>query len=129
MKAGLMEIADIFVVNKSDRPDAQNFVRHLRSMLAPAFYAKKTEIPIMQTVAMRREGVDALWEKILAYLDSGSYNNQKVRLLAEKVYYLIMQERMKGVSKEVIKETIEQQMNRTDFNVYRFTKEYTDSLK
>ena len=129
MKAGLMEIADIFVVNKSDRPDAQNFVRHLRSMLAPAFHTKQVEIPIMQTVAMRREGVDALWEKILAYLGSGSFNNQKARLLAEKVYYLIMQERMKGVSKEVIKETIEQQMNRTDFNIYRFTQEYTDRLK
>ena len=129
MKAGLMEIADIFVVNKSDRPDAQNFVRHLRSMLAPAFHTKQVEIPIMQTVAMRREGVDALWEKILAYLGSGSYNKQKVRLLAEKVYYLIMQERMKGVSKEEIKENIEQQMNRTDFNTYRFTQEYTERLK
>ena len=38
MKAGLMEIADIFVVNKSDRPDADLFVKNLRLMLAPAFH-------------------------------------------------------------------------------------------
>src|ERR1700741_2657143 len=37
MKAGLMEIADVFVVNKSDRPDADTFVKHLRLMLAPTF--------------------------------------------------------------------------------------------
>ncbi|WP_462222732.1 methylmalonyl Co-A mutase-associated GTPase MeaB, partial [Ferruginibacter sp.] len=34
MKAGLMEIADIFVVNKADRPDADTFVKNLRLMLA-----------------------------------------------------------------------------------------------
>src|ERR1044071_3692520 len=50
MKAGLMEIADIFVVNKSDRPDADEFVKNLRMMLAPAF-ATHPEIPIMKTVA------------------------------------------------------------------------------
>ena len=37
MKAGLMEIADIFVINKADRPDADLFVKNLRSLLAPAF--------------------------------------------------------------------------------------------
>src|SRR6201993_1929586 len=37
MKAGLMEIADIFVINKSDRPDADLFVKNLNLMMAPAF--------------------------------------------------------------------------------------------
>src|SRR4051812_32860846 len=37
MKAGLMEIADIFVVNKADRPDTDSMVKNLRLMLAPAF--------------------------------------------------------------------------------------------
>ena len=37
MKAGLMEIADVFAVNKADRPEADLFVRNLRLMLAPAF--------------------------------------------------------------------------------------------
>src|SRR5689334_13880915 len=44
MKAGLMEIADIFVVNKSDRPDANAFVSNLRLMLAPAFKAHGNEV-------------------------------------------------------------------------------------
>src|SRR5215216_7064838 len=56
MKAGLMEIADIFVVNKSDRPDADNFVKNLRLMLAPAFATHKNEIPVIKTVASQQEG-------------------------------------------------------------------------
>ncbi len=34
MKAGIMEIADIFVVNKADRPEADNFINNLKSMVA-----------------------------------------------------------------------------------------------
>src|ERR1043166_155446 len=44
MKAGLMEIADIFVVNKSDRPGADIFVKNLQMMLAPAFRNHYNEI-------------------------------------------------------------------------------------
>src|SRR5215204_572044 len=56
MKAGLMEIADIFVVNKSDRPDADLFVKNLRQMLAPAFRTHYHEVPIVKTVASNKEG-------------------------------------------------------------------------
>jgi LAO/AO transport system kinase len=124
MKAGLMEIADIFVVNKSDRPEAQKFVQHLRSMLAPAFYHKKSEIPIMQTVAMRKEGVDSLWEKILEHLALGSDNQQKTYLLAEKVYYIIQQQRMKGISKDTIRKEISDQMHLAEFNIYKYSNQF-----
>jgi len=49
MKAGLMEIADIFVVNKADRPDADQFVKNLRLMLAPAFHNRYDEVPVIKT--------------------------------------------------------------------------------
>ncbi|MEO6538451.1 MAG: methylmalonyl Co-A mutase-associated GTPase MeaB, partial [Ferruginibacter sp.] len=65
MKAGLMEIADIFVVNKSDRPGADIFLKNLRMMLAPAFNNHQNEIPILATVASKNEGIQALKEKIL----------------------------------------------------------------
>ncbi|MDF2384144.1 methylmalonyl Co-A mutase-associated GTPase MeaB [Nostoc ellipsosporum NOK] len=51
MKAGLMEIAQIFAVNKSDRPGADTFVKNLRQMLAPAFSRTHIEIPVIKTVA------------------------------------------------------------------------------
>src|ERR1044071_7078560 len=64
MKAGLMEIADIFVVNKADRPDADQFVKNLRLMLAPVFHNRYDEVPVIKTVASQNHGIDALLRKI-----------------------------------------------------------------
>jgi LAO/AO transport system kinase len=57
-KAGILEIADVFAVNKSDRPGAQEVVRDLRTMLAMARYgANDWKPPIVTTVAARGEGI------------------------------------------------------------------------
>jgi len=64
-KAGILEIADIFVVNKSDRPGAQEAVRDLRNMVAMAassgdIGAPGWKPPIVSTTASRGEGIDDL---------------------------------------------------------------------
>lgn len=64
MKAGIMEIADIFVVNKSDRPEASIFLKNLRLMLAPGYSHKKTEVPVLSTVATKSEGIEELVSEI-----------------------------------------------------------------
>src|SRR6201998_4922249 len=56
-KAGILEIADIFVVNKSDRPGAQEVVRDLRTMLAMASYRPGDwKPPIVSTTAATGDG-------------------------------------------------------------------------
>ena len=60
-KAGILEIADIFVVNKSDRPGAQDVVRDLRNMLAMARYSEGDwKPPIVSASATTGEGIDEL---------------------------------------------------------------------
>ncbi|HUB39073.1 MAG TPA: methylmalonyl Co-A mutase-associated GTPase MeaB [Streptosporangiaceae bacterium] len=60
-KAGILEIADIFVVNKSDRPGAQEVVRDLRTMLAMANYqASDWKPPIVSTTAATGDGIGDL---------------------------------------------------------------------
>jgi LAO/AO transport system kinase len=60
-KAGILEIADIFVVNKSDRPGAQEAVRDLRTMLAMARYdPAEWKPPIVSTTAGTGEGIGDL---------------------------------------------------------------------
>jgi LAO/AO transport system kinase len=60
-KAGILEIADIFVVNKSDRPGAQEVIRDLRSMLAMVRYDPPAwKPPIVATSAATSEGIDEL---------------------------------------------------------------------
>ena len=120
MKAGLMEIADIFVVNKSDRPDADTFVRHLRQMLAPAFSKHYHEVPIIKTVASEKKGLEELMGILVHDLKRSHVNDRTFWLLAEKAYYLIEQKRMKGVDKQKLKQEIEEVYKNGRFNLYQF---------
>ena len=122
MKAGLMEIADIFVVNKADRPDADLFVSNLTSMLAPAFHTKKTPIPVIKTVASNKQGIEELYNAILTQIAHPILNEKRSWLLAEKAYYLISQKRMAGVDKTELKKKIAAAGE--DFNLYQFTQSY-----
>ena len=64
-KAGILEIADIFVVNKSDRPGAQEAVRDLRTMIAMADHGPGDwKPPIVSTTAATGEGVDDLVRRL-----------------------------------------------------------------
>jgi LAO/AO transport system kinase len=121
MKAGLMEIADIFVVNKSDRPGADAFVNNLRMMLAPAFHQREEEVPILQTVASQKKGIRALKEKIYSH-KSLQHTHRKKWLLTEKAYHLIKNRRMKDVDKLLLMNKIEAAGN--DFNLYSFVNDY-----
>lgn len=61
-KAGILEIADLFVVNKADRDGAAQTARDLRAMmsLGPGGEGEAWERPILKTVAMRGEGIGRL---------------------------------------------------------------------
>ena len=58
-KAGILEVADLFVVNKADKPDSQQVVRDLRTMIALADREHGGwRPPIVTTIAVRGEGID-----------------------------------------------------------------------
>lgn len=122
MKAGLMEIADIFVVNKADRPDADLFVKNLRLMLAPAFSSNALPVPVIKTIALQKKGIDELVKKINEVLLHKKDDEKKYWLLAEKAYHLLQQKRMADVNKAELKERIKKAGDR--FNLYRFIKSY-----
>lgn len=123
MKAGLMEIADVFVVNKADRPDADVFVKNLQLMLAPTFSKHYNEVPIVKTVASQKEGVTALLDIITHLLQKSHLSDKTFWLLAERAYYLIEQKRMTGVDKKVLKKEIEAIYQKGNFNLYKFIAE------
>ncbi|MCU0320814.1 MAG: methylmalonyl Co-A mutase-associated GTPase MeaB [Chitinophagaceae bacterium] len=121
MKAGLMEIADIFVVNKADRPDADVFVKNLRQMLAPAFANTNHEIAVVKTIASQKEGIQVLLEKIIQHQQFVQSSDRKYWLLAEKAYHLIQQKRMKDIDKKQLKEELSKNQ---ESNLYRFIKKF-----
>lgn len=120
MKAGLMEIADIFVVNKADRPEADLFVRNLRLMLAPAFATHQQEIQVLKTIATAPQSAAELLNAVQQLLQLHEMNERKSWLLAEKAYYLLQQHRMKDISKQQLKKEIDAALQSTNFNLYRF---------
>ena len=124
MKAGLMEIADIFVVNKSDRPDAETFVKNLRLMLASAFRNHQDEVPVVKTIAIQKEGINELYEIIIQQLQKEHLPGKKFWLLAEKAYWLIQQKRMKDVDKQKLRMEIEQLSRQNNFNLYQFINQF-----
>lgn len=64
IKAGLMEIADIFVVNKADRENADKAVMDIQATLQLNNKEKAWKTPILKTVALTGEGVSQLVEKL-----------------------------------------------------------------
>jgi LAO/AO transport system kinase len=92
-KAGILEIADIFVVNKSDRPGAQEAIRDLRSMLAMANYGEGAwKPPIVSTTAMSGEGIDDLIDRLNAHAtwlaESGEGERRRVARAREEITVL-----------------------------------------
>jgi LAO/AO transport system kinase len=124
MKAGLMEIADIFVVNKADRPDADQFVKNLRQMLAPAFHNRYDEVPVIKTIASQNEGVNELLKEIEHLLKHHHSKEKKYWLLAERAYQLIQRNRMTNIDKEKLKEKIKELSGKNSFQLYSFIKNY-----
>jgi LAO/AO transport system kinase len=67
MKSGLFEVANIFVVNKADRPDAEQFVNHLHNALSQRVGIKTN---VVQTVANTGAGISELLTVIKTYHES-----------------------------------------------------------
>ena len=65
LKAGVMEIADVFVINKADRPEADRLVEAVASTLAlrPSA-AGEWQPPVLKTEAVRGVGIDAVWDAV-----------------------------------------------------------------
>ena len=125
MKAGLMEIGDIFVVNKADRPGADTFVKNLKQILYPSRHISSAEVPVVKTVADQNTGIDVLFEKIKSHLLLYKSNDKHSWLLTEKAYYLIQAKRMNNINKENLFKTIKAEIENGDtFNLYRFIEEF-----
>jgi LAO/AO transport system kinase len=120
IKSGIMEIADIFVVNKSDRDGANTFIKNIVQMVHSK-EATAWNIPVIKAIATKGEGVDELIEAIDKHNKVG-VNTKRSYLFAEKAYRLIQNKKMKGVSKSDLKDRIEEALKNKDFNLYTFVK-------
>jgi len=92
-KAGLLEIADLFVVNKADRPGADDAERDLLQMLELGAH-REWMPPILRTVATDGQGIEELWDGIgrhRAYLEeSGELARRRRDRLHDEVRAIVL---------------------------------------
>jgi LAO/AO transport system kinase len=104
IKAGILEVADLFAVNKSDREGADRTVRDLRSMLelnSATGREAEHEIAIVKCVASRGEGVEQLWAEIdshYQYLKGGPALLRRETQRARSELVEVLRERLLGVA-------------------------------
>ena len=123
MKSGLMEIANVFVVNKSDRPNAQIFVNHLKQMIAENA-SNQLEPAVVSTIATEREGVADLLKAIEAHQLALQDGLQKKEMFFNKVVQLIMASKMNQVDIEKVKTSLATECTKANFNVFKFAQTF-----
>jgi LAO/AO transport system kinase len=67
LKAGIMEIGDIFVINKCDRPGVETMERAVLAMLSLSHRLDRWQPPVVKTIATEGRGIDELMEAIRRY--------------------------------------------------------------
>ena len=123
MKSGIMEIGDIFVVNKSDRPGADQFFNSLKSSIHFQTAKPADEIRFVQSVATEEKGIEELYQAIKENIKKLSPDHS-IKLLTQKAWRLIAEYRMRGINQDELIYSIEKAMKENDFNLYRFSETF-----
>lgn len=104
LKAGVMEIPDIIVVNKKDHPQAEQMCNDIGTVLCLSARAKVWMPPILTTQAQLDEGVTELWLAVEDYLDfqkkSGELEKRRAQQLEHEVFALALQQMERHLRRE-----------------------------
>ncbi|MCB0395926.1 MAG: methylmalonyl Co-A mutase-associated GTPase MeaB [Flavobacteriales bacterium] len=118
LKSGVMEIADIFVVNKADRPGAEEWVKNLVTMTGERYH-DAWQPPVVKTVAMKGDGVEDLVGAINDHhAHLSSHDVRKAALYTEKAWNLIQVSRMNDVDKAQLEQRILEGLQKGPVNLY-----------
>ncbi len=133
-KAGIMEIADIFILNKADSPESDRTERQIKAMLDLGLEKEKNP-PVIKTIATKGEGIDSLIEEIEIL---SHFHDQKVRairkrrllsgilkdIIADKIYQVIAEH----IQSEEFESFVDR-INKKEIDPYTLADEIVDRLK
>ena len=119
LKSGVMEIADVFVVNKSDREGATRFASYLRERTQSGHGPHP---PVIETIATQGKGINQLSEAILSQHSSIENRGRKYLLMAEKLGRILARRRMADFNMQEESAKLEQLANKPGFNLYVYAK-------
>lgn len=109
-KAGIMEIADLFVVNKADLPGAPRLVAEIEELLDLVRQNHSWRPPIVQTIGVRQEGIQDWWHQLCkhrSYLqEHGEWNQRRQKRLEQEV---------REVMEDLLRQQLEQKLSQPGF--------------
>lgn len=122
LKAGIMEIADIYVINKADRPGSDMFAKNIQHLV----HGQDENVirPMIKTVASTGQGIDELVAALDANASQRTSVKRKSFLYTEKAWRLISLQRMKDVSRGDLAAKIESEIGAGKFQLYRFCQNF-----
>lgn len=136
MKAGLLEIADIIVVNKSDREGADRMVSELRFMSELRGNKEGWEYPIIKTIALQDTGIDELVSKINLHKEylkgSNEFEKQRKEKIKRRITELVENKIKERLKKQVFEEkelnNLVEKIYTKKVNLYQFADKLADKI-
>jgi LAO/AO transport system kinase len=123
IKSGIMEIADLYVINKSDRDGADILLSRLKALLMHD--ARKDNI--VKTVASSQIGIEDVFNAVHKVLASGTINQErKTWMFANRLWQQIAAHRLKDISLQDLQTAIKSAIDNHSFNYYTLLKQYTE---
>lgn len=119
IKSGIMEIADIFVVNKADRDGADHMVKNLR-ITQHEKSENEAEIPVVKTIASADTGISELLDLIEQHTVSPARKQTRQKLLDTKAVRLLEHYLLRKTDQVKFLNDLHEAGNLPDFNLYRF---------
>ncbi len=93
LKAGLMEIADIFAVNKADRPLSESVVAELNSVLDIKREKTGWKLPVLPTEAVNKKNIDALLSELKTFInyskETGLFEKHRRNQIRKKIFNIL----------------------------------------
>lgn len=122
IKSGIMEIAELFVVNKSDRQGADALVANLKLTLAERMDSSHTEIPVLKTAAQEGKGIPELCDLLM---QTRTINSEKrKRILTNKALRIAQDLLLRKVDMQDFSSKLAAAASSDQFNIYRFVNGY-----
>ena len=129
IKSGIMEIADIIVVNKADRPESEAFAATLRRLVHERSIPPYP--PVIKTTAINAEGTAELWAAIqenhAAHFAEDFHSERKVHLLFERAMTILSQRALAHLPKLAMKASLAEAAKAPYFNLYAWLETFKDS--
>ncbi len=104
IKAGIMEVADIFVINKADRPGADTLEREVQALVSMAGQNGKWSPPVIKVVATEGQGIGRVLDAVRGFQESGERRNRRTELWRLRLRDMLRErllERLPAVELEV----------------------------